>query len=97
MIGKKWIGVEDIISQKLPHAAMELIGAGLGHQIGDGSSAVAKLCRVVQRQQLKLFHCVLDGLIDRSPAQAFVGDTVNKESIKVLADPVYYRIRAVFV
>src|SRR5260370_31743331 len=97
MIGKKWIGVEDVIAQKLPHAAMELIGAGLGHQIGDGASAVAEFRRVIQRYQLELLHGVLNGLIDRSPAQGFVGDAVNKESIKVLTDAVYHRIRTVFV
>lgn len=50
MIRKKWIGFEDIIAQKFPCTAMKLIGAWLGHQIGDGTGAVAELRRVVQRQ-----------------------------------------------
>ena len=46
---------------------------------------------------MELLHCVLDGLIDRPPAQRFIGDTVNKKSIEALADTVHYCIPAEFV
>ena len=73
LVGEEGVGIELVVANKLPNAAMELIGARLLHQVGDRTGAVAILRRLIQRQQLKLCHRVFDGRVLRSAAQSFVG------------------------
>jgi len=65
VIGEKRIGIERVVAKVFPGTSVEIIGPSLGHQIRDRSRAVAKLGRVVQGQQLKLLHRVLNRLVNR--------------------------------
>ena len=75
------------LRKKLPCAAVKLIRARLGDQVCNRAGAAAELHRVVQRQYLLSRHRIQDGLIDRTPTQAFIGDPVDEESVEALSSP----------
>ena len=43
MISKEGVGIKSIVAEIFPRAAVQLVGAGLRDQAGDGSGAVAEL------------------------------------------------------
>ena len=96
MVGKKWIGVEDLVTHKLPRAPVQLIGARLGNKVGNSAGAAAEFRGVVQGQCLNFLHRIQDGRIDRAAAQAGVGHSVDQEAIEIFAHSVDYRIGAIF-
>src|SRR5262245_46753349 len=70
---------------------MHIIASGFGHKITDGAGAVSVLRRVVQCKLLEFLNRLFDGGVDVSAAQAFVGNSIDEETIEVLAQPIYYR------
>ena len=66
MVGKKWIGVECLVTYKLPRAPVQLIVAGLGNQVGNraGAGRVANPPQVVNLPHIQ---------IDPLPAHQFNG------------------------
>ena len=60
LVEKEIVGVQLVVAEEVPGAAMPAIGTGLGHQVRDGSGAAAVLGRVVQAELLEFRDRVLD-------------------------------------
>src|SRR5437763_5432878 len=88
LVGEVGVGIELVIAQKLPQAAMQCICARLLHQIGDRTGAIAVLCRLVQRQQLEFLNGIFDRSVLRTTAQSLIRCASDKESVEVFAQSV---------
>ena len=85
LVEEKLVRIELVVAQVLPGAAMEVIGAGLCHQVINSAGAVAILCRHVELQLLEFLHSILNRRIDITAAQTLVRYAIDEEPIKVFA------------
>src|ERR1019366_8315406 len=96
LVRKEVIGIQRVVADVFPAAAVPGIGAALGDKIDGAAGAVAVLRGHVQLQLLEFLDRILDRHVDRTAAQALIGDAVDQEAVEVFTKAVDDRAVAVF-